>query len=112
MNRLLSEAARFEHVRLDFNQASPGMVRWLRDALAVCPIGRIALARRAGVNHYSLYAMVIGRHATSKDVAVKVARALLALSPSPSGDELLAIELSEPVTLSTHTALDQYENAA
>jgi DNA invertase Pin-like site-specific DNA recombinase len=94
LRRLLAKPAGRGPVRLHFGKASSAMATWLRDALAVCPVGRVALARRAGVTTDTLSSIAKGRHAASKDVAAKVARALLALTPSPSGEALLAAELA------------------
>lgn len=107
LNDFRLQLTRPAHSRVYSGKASPEMVTWIRDALQGCPVSRRALARRARVTPESICSIEEGRHATSKDVAVKVARAMLLLAPSPSGEALLATELGEAVAFSTHLAANR-----
>lgn len=76
------------------DKASAALMLWLTAALHTCPLPRQEVARRAEVSHGTVKIIASGTRTTRRDLAIRVARAVLAAGPSAVGQRLLAAEVA------------------
>jgi hypothetical protein len=87
--------------------AAPAMVAWLRERMAKRERSDAEIAQRAGVRPMTVGQARRGVTSPSKDVAIRLAGALLAIEPDAHGEALLAAELQSRVPGRWDSTLEQ-----
>ncbi len=76
------------------DKASAALMLWLTAALHTCPLAGRDVAMRAEVSDGTVKIIASGTRTTRRDIAFRVARAVLAAEPSAVGHRLLAAEIA------------------